>query len=141
MNPLLRSVIGIQESEEGKASKPTVVYLTPEQIGTEEGAHCGECFFFNRETSECLLTSPAKCNAEHGVCDLYLHGDLRAKIEKVKLEPQQLIPKEDVGYEEDGPTHCASCEYFKDKGAESGPCEKVKGTVHSRGCCNGYEKC
>ena len=140
MNPLLRAVIGIQEGEDDKASKPALIYLTPEQIGTQEGAHCGACFFFHRPTSECFLTSPAHCNAEHGVCDFYLHGDLWEKIEKAEPKPQELIPKKDVGYEEDGPTHCASCEYFKNKGAESGPCEVVKGTVQAKGCCNGWEK-
>lgn len=143
MNPLLRTVLGLHESKgDSKVHPEVVVYLKPEQIGTEEGAHCGACFFFHRPASECFLTSPARCSAEKGVCNYYLHGNLWEKNEAKALpKPQRLIAKKDAGYIEEGPTHCSTCEYFVDKEAESGPCQKVKGTVHSRGCCNAWEEC
>jgi hypothetical protein len=144
MNALLQKVIGLQEdkADEGKIAPETVVYLTPEQIGTEEGAHCGACFFFRRPASECFLTSPPRCNAEKGVCDYYLHGNLwDGAGDDIKMKPQELIPKTNAGYIEEGPTHCATCEYFGNKGADSGPCEKVKGQVKAKGCCNAWEEC
>jgi hypothetical protein len=139
MDPIIRKLLGLQEHEMegGKLRPETVVYLTPEQIGDPSGAHCGACFFFHRPTSECFLTSPPKCNAERGVCDFYLHGNLWEydRENKAKPKPQKLVTKEAAGYIEEGPTHCASCEYFNGSDA----CEKVGGHIEPHGCCNHWE--
>src|SRR5689334_2494725 len=99
MNQILRQVLGLQEHEtEGdKISQATVVYLTAEQL-PEEGAHCGACMFFRESTSECFLTSPPACNAEHGVCAAFVHGK---SIFHKEGTPTQAMPKKQVGYEED----------------------------------------
>jgi hypothetical protein len=130
---------GEEKKEEGKKLEPSVVlYLTPDEIKVKEGAHCGACFFFHRSKSECFLTSPPACNAEHGVCGFYLGGDLEEQA-AVKPTPQKLVPKTVAGYIEKAPTHCANCEYF---GGEEypGECSKVKGHVDANGCCNQWEE-
>lgn len=126
-----------EKAEKKKIKQESVVYMTPEQIGTDEGAHCGECFFFHRPTSQCFITSPSKCNAQRGVCDYYIHGNLWKDIEgKVdKIVPQELVPKEAAGYTEDGPTHCKTCEYFEGPHA----CSRVRGHVDAHGCCNNWD--
>lgn len=141
MTSTIKRVLGIREDKdsEGKLPQGVVVYLKPEQIANKSGAHCGACFFFHRPTSECFLTSPAHCNAEHGVCDFYLGGNLWKQIEKkANPIPQKLVPKEMAGYIENGPTHCANCEYF---GGDEypGECAKVQGKVEGLGCCNAWE--
>lgn len=138
----VKQILGLQENEgkDGKLKPEVVVYLKPEVIGNKEGAHCGACFFFNRPTSECFLTSPAHCNAEHGVCDFYLGGNLFEAINKHegKPQPQKVVPKKVAGYIEKGPTHCANCEYFGGK-EYPGECSKVQGAVEGEGCCNAWE--
>lgn len=133
---MIKKLLGLQEHEMegGKLRPETVTYLTAEQIGDETGAHCGACFFFHKPTGQCFLTSPPKCNAERGVCDFYLHGE-NPFAENAEAGPQELIPKKDAGYIEDGPTHCSSCEYFDGKSA----CQKVGGDIDPGGCCNHWE--
>jgi hypothetical protein len=134
MDPLVKKLLGLHEheTEDGKLRPETVTYLSAEQIGDETGAHCGACFFFHKPTSQCFLTSPPKCNAERGVCDFYLHGDMGDDRD----EPMELITKKAAGYIEDGPTHCASCEYFDGKSA----CQKVGGEIEAGACCNHWEE-
>ncbi len=136
MDPLIKKVLGLHEHEmeDGKLRPETVVYLGPEQINDDTGAHCGACFFFHKPTSQCFLTKPAKCNAEHGVCDFYIGGE-NPHAENAEAGPQELVPKTMAGYIEEGPTHCASCEYFNGKDA----CKKVGGHIEPGGCCNHWE--
>jgi hypothetical protein len=127
----------IQEHEtpDGKLPAEKVVYLNPDQTGG--GCHCGGCMFFNADSSQCLLTSPAKCNAENGVCALFLGGE---SIFEDDDTPQERITKDQAGYVEDAPTRCANCEYFTPGEGEVGECEKVGGTkIYTNGCCNGWE--
>lgn len=150
MNPLLKRVIGLQEddkSDDDKLPQAVVVYLSPSEIGDEEGAHCGGCIFFNVKSSECLLTTPAKCNAEHGVCALFIGQP--GKETEIKKPPFGLISKESAGYIEDGPTRCSVCEYWQGKKKEDpdapvdeeATCEKVAGKIQAGGCCNAWEEC
>lgn len=142
MDNTINGILGLQEhaGEDGKLRPEVVVYLTPEQIGTKEGAHCGACFFFHRPKSECFLTSPAACNADHGVCDFFLGGNMFEVIDKHDGQPtpQKLVPKTVAGYIEKGPTHCDNCEYFGGK-EYPGECAKVSGKVEAEGCCNAWK--
>jgi hypothetical protein len=136
VNKLLQTVIGLREHEtpDGKIPSEKMVYLTPEQTGG--GCHCGGCMFFQKGSSECLLTSPAECDAEKGVCALFLGGE---SIFKTGDEPQERITKDEAGYVTDAPTRCGNCEYFEGDG-ETGSCAKVGGTtIYRDGCCNGWE--
>ncbi len=137
MNPILRKVIGLQEHEieGGKLRPEVVVYMTPEQLPSE-GAHCGACMFFRASTEECLLTSPPACNAAKGVCAAFIKSD---SIFKDDGSPLQVMPKTQVGYVTEGPTHCANCEYYSGEPDGEGSCEKVGGEIHGHGCCNGWE--
>jgi hypothetical protein len=132
MDPLIKRVLGLQEHEMegGKLHPETVLYLTPEQIGDESGAHCGACYFFNPSTSNCRITKPSKCNGERGVCGFFVGSD-----DHQTNEPLQLVSKKSAGYIEEGPTHCASCEYFNGENA----CKKVGGHIEPNGCCNHWE--
>lgn len=126
-----------------KLSHEVVMYVTPEVIdqGGKEGksgCRCGKCAFFKPDTSECLLTKPAKCNAEHGVCGLFLG---KPKDGKIYGEPLGLMPKSAAGYIEDSknvPTRCGNCEYFGESDGK-GHCKKVKGPIYKDGCCNKWE--
>lgn len=152
MDATLKKIIGLHEDEEGDESKDgrveqaAAVYLTPEQIGDKKGAHCGACIFFNANRSECLLTSPAACNAKHGVCAAFLGGD---SIFKNEGTPLKLLPKTSAGYVQEGPTKCAICEYWGGKEKdnpdtdihEKAGCAKVSGDIEGGGCCNLWEKC
>lgn len=133
MNPVIRQLLGEHEIEGGKLRPEAVMYLAPDQVDSEEGCHCGKCLFFNRETSECLLTEPAKCDAESGVCGLYIGGPEPI----TDHTPKKRVPKTMAGYVTDGPTHCANCEYFIKEG--KGGCEKVGGHIYAKGCCSGWE--
>jgi hypothetical protein len=149
MDPTIKQILGLREDEEnsdGKIEQEAAVYLTPEQIDDSSGAHCGACIFFNAKRSECLLTSPAACNAKHGVCAAFLGGN---SIFKNEGTPLKLLPKTSAGYIQSGPTKCAICEYWGGKTKddpdanihEKAECEKVSGTIQSGGCCNLWEKC
>lgn len=152
MDPTLKRILGLREDEEaeeksdGKLDQSVVVYLTPQQIGDEKGAHCGACIFFNKSRSECLLTTPSACNADKGVCSAFLGGN---SIFKDSGSPLQLLPKTNAGYIEEAPTRCSTCEYWKGKEKEDpeapvdeeGACEAVSGTIYAGGCCNKWEKC
>jgi hypothetical protein len=148
MNPVLRQVVGkIQEHEapDGKMPQSKVVYVTPDIVNRggqsdEPGCKCGKCAFFNSDKSECFLTDPAHCNADHGVCALFLGG--RPFMTR-DATPQRLISKEAAGYIEDEtnvPTRCANCEYFEgSEDKEMGSCKKVTDPIYRDGCCNGWE--
>lgn len=133
MNRVVRQVLGEHEIEDGKLRPEAVMYLGPEQVASPEGCRCGKCIFFNRPTSECFLTSPPACDAEHGVCGLYLGGPSFL----TNATPQNRVPKEMAGYTTEGPTHCANCEYFIKEG--EGGCQKVGGYIYAKGCCSGWE--
>lgn len=129
----MRQVLGEDTVEGGKIPPQSVMYLNPEQINAPEGCHCGACIFFNRQTSECFLTTPPACDAEHGVCGLYLGGPSFL----TDATPQKRVPKEMAGYVTQAPTHCENCEYFIKEG--HGGCQNVGGHIYAKGCCNGWE--
>jgi hypothetical protein len=141
MDPILRRILGLSEHEMegGKLRPETVVYLTPDEIGDPSGARCGGCIFFKPDTSECMLTSPAKCNAEHGVCALFLGRPEKAANAEIKGHPFGLILKTQAGYIEDGPTKCGTCEYWEGGENAEGTCAKVGGKIYKDGCCSHWE--
>ena len=142
----LKDVLLVEDEEKKvkKLSHEVVMYVTPEVIdqdnkNNDPGCRCGKCIFFNPETSECRLTKPAKCNAEHGVCGLFLG---KPKEGKFYGEPLGLIPKSDAGYIEDNknvPTRCGNCEYYSEVGGKVS-CGRVKSPIYKNGCCNKWEK-
>jgi len=131
-----------EEKKVKKLSHEVVVYVTPEVIdqgkkNVKPGCRCGKCAFFKKETSECMLTTPAKCNAEHGVCALFLGS----KGEELSEKPMGLISKSEAGYIEDAknvPTRCGNCEYYSEVGGK-GQCGRVKSPIYRDGCCNKWE--
>jgi hypothetical protein len=140
MNRAVQRLLDEHEVEGGKLRPEVVVYLKPEQIGDPAGCHCGACIFFHG--GECMLTSPPACDARRGVCALFLGATGgRAVIAQEGSRPLQLIPKEQAGYAEDGPTRCANCKYYGGGGeGETGSCSEVGGTIYRDGCCNKWER-
>lgn len=133
MNRIVRQVLGEHEIEGGKLRPEAVMYLNPEQVANAEGCRCGRCIFFTHSSSECQLTTPPACDADHGVCGLYFGGPSTL----TSITPQNRIPKSAAGYVTDGPSHCANCEYFIQEG--EGGCQKVGGYIHAKGCCSHWE--
>ena len=133
-NQLIRQVLGEHEMPGGKLRPEAVIYLNPENVSSEEGCRCGRCIFFAKKTSECFLTTPPLCDAEKGVCGLYIGGPSFL----TNATPQNRISKEAAGYVTDAPTHCANCEYFLQEG-ENG-CQKIGGMIYAQGCCSMWEK-
>lgn len=128
----MNAIQRLLEKDDDKLSQQAVLYMPPESInkaGSDSGARCGKCAMFNRSTSRCRITEPSLCNAQHGVCGLYVGG------EYLGGEPERLVSKEVAGYIEKAPTHCGNCEYFL------GPdqCKHVQGPVDANGCCNGWD--
>lgn len=75
MNPLIKKLMVTEDTTpDGKLLPQVVMYLNPEQVANQDGCRCGSCIFFDRHTSECFLTIPPACDAEHGVCGLYMGG-------------------------------------------------------------------
>lgn len=132
------------ETPDGKIPPPVVLYMPPEVINKggdtqRMGACCGKCAMFNAPKSECFITSPPACDADHGVCGLFVGGTF---VLSPDVRPQQYVPKTVAGYikSEDVPTHCGNCEYFEAEGeSPTGKCQKVGGVIHRGGCCNGWE--
>lgn len=109
-----------------KLKKGVVAYFMPESIGSPLGARCGICMMF--VDGRCTVVE-GNINGVHGVCDLYVHGKHSGPVMK------GMLSKDEAGYVETGPTHCASCEYFEAPFS----CQKVEGKVEGEGCCNAYE--
>ena len=115
-----------------KLCKAVVLYFDPGQIGSAGGAACNKCLMYVPEavTKGHCTTVEGSIDGPKGICGLYVFGkhigpDMRGKL-----------PKAAVGYAEEGPTHCASCEYFL---ASFNACKKVDGYIEAQGCCNGWE--
>jgi hypothetical protein len=128
------------EEDKDKASQETVLYMTPDMLDKSgesgPGARCGKCMFFRAGTSECLLTDPPACDAEHGVCGLFVGGK---SIFTDDMTPTKAVPKTAAGYMKDEkavPTFCGKCEYFL---RDENRCRMVRDEVHEHGCCNAYD--
>jgi hypothetical protein len=119
-----------------KDAKSAVLYFKPASINRAGGARCGACWKFIRNTGECLEVDGDIVAA--GVCGLYVNGvphptalDHKWRITKVS--------QGEAGYEDEGDTHCVSCEYMANPSNATSACEKVQGLVEQRGCCNEHE--
>lgn len=141
----LKTLLTEHESKSGKMFQEQVVYVTPDVINqgkkdVDPGCRCGKCIFFKTDSSECMLTTPTKCNAEHGVCALFLG---KPDNKEIPGTPFKLIPKKSAGYiedEENVPTRCYNCEYYSgEEKDEIGSCKIVDGKIYRDGCCNKWE--
>lgn len=102
--------------------KSTALYFLPESIGDDAGARCGICRFYAENS--CKIVD-GRIDPDVGICGLYVK------------EP---VSKAEAGYSEEGPTHCASCEYMLNpKLFGESRCGKVEGMVEGRACCNFWE--
>jgi len=120
-----------------KLSKAVAGYLSAKLIGTEQlGTSCQKCRDFIKSSSECLILTEPKVDAEHGTCTAFLRGE-----PYTNAKPLKLVSKEVMGYIEgpEVPTYCGRCEYYTESGRLSGACERVEGFVDFGGCCNIYE--
>lgn len=124
-----------------KLDKGVVLYYRPESVGVPKGTHCDACWKFigveNQTNGRCVEVKGV-INGPQGSCGLYVHGH------SFKSTPTQFtltqVSKEEVGYVEEGPTHCVSCEYMEQPNQQTSMCKKVEGVVHQLGCCNQYEE-
>lgn len=122
-----------------KIAKAQAGYL-PQQFVATEGTSCGTCRDFIRLSSECMVTAPAKVDAKHGTCILYLRG----KTHEYGM-PRKIIPQNVVGYIEgpEVPTRCGLCKHYEHPDRPYSTCEGVGDSeddeVQTGGCCNLYE--
>jgi hypothetical protein len=124
-----------------KLDKAIVLYFPADALGSNVGAHCGDCWKFIGSES-----APGKCievagpiTPAHGVCGLYINGRVFDGVKPNLPVPVAQISKQVAGYIEQGPTHCGNCEYYRGTEEGSGPCAKINGTVEYFGCCNHWE--
>lgn len=128
--------------QDTKLDKAVVLYMPAEVIGSNVGAHCGDCWKFIGSESgsgKCVEVEGA-INPAHGVCGLYVNGRVFDGVKPNLPETVVQISKAIAGYVENGPTHCHSCEYYRGTQEGSGPCEKVSGAVEAFGCCNQWQE-
>lgn len=121
-----------------KLDQAVVLYMNAATLGSQVGAHCGDCWKFvgsEKGKGKCIEVD-GSINPAHGVCGLYVNGRVfdgkKPTFEIVR------ISKTVAGYFEEGPTHCGICEYFAGRGA----CHKVENspqTIEEGGCCNQFE--
>ncbi len=124
-----------------KLDKQVVLYFPKEEIGTQEGSHCGACMMFVRD--HCTVVK-GTVKAKTGVCGLYVHG------EHMGPDMRGMMPKNVAGYidgtDSDGlggkggnaPTHCENCRFYMGGENSTGDCQKVEGPVEALGCCNAW---
>jgi len=129
-------------AEKKKLDKAVVLYFPAKILGSNVGAHCGDCWKFVGSES----AGPGKCievegaiQPAHGVCGLYVNGRVFDGVKPKLPVPVAQVPKIVAGYVEEGPTHCGNCEHYGGSEDGSGPCEKVAGTVQYFGCCNQWD--
>jgi hypothetical protein len=135
--PRLESLVRGQE----KIDKAVVLYMPPKVLGSNVGAHCGDCWKFIGSESghgRCIEVDGV-INGPHGVCGLYVNGRVFDGIKPHLPEPVTKISKEIAGYIEQGPTHCGNCDEKLDGNAPRSLCKKVEGEIEFFGCCNRWE--
>jgi hypothetical protein len=125
----------------GKLDKAIVLYFPATVLGSNVGAHCGDCWKYvgtESGTGECIEVA-GEINPAHGVCGLYVNGRVFDGVKPELPTPVVQISKTIAGYVEEAPTHCGNCEYYRGTEDGSGPCKKVAGVVEFLGCCNHWE--
>ena len=121
---------------DGLLSKSEALYFEPESIGSPDGARCNICWKFDPIGKLCLEVA-GDINGPHGICGLYVHGTPRGNIPIGYLRK---VSKAEAGYSEDGPTHCGNCdEMIERKLNGTSPCERVRGLVDGKACCDVWE--
>jgi hypothetical protein len=131
----------LQNQLKKKLDKAVVLYFPAKVLGSNVGAHCGDCWkFIGSESGEgkCIEVE-GNINGPHGVCGLYINGRVFDGSQPDLPVPVEKIPQSVAGYVEIGPTHCGNCEYYEGKEFSDGPCAKVEGKVEYDGCCNQWE--
>lgn len=102
--------------------KSQALYFSPESIGSDKGARCGICIFYQDKSCKIVL---GNINPDKGICGLYINKP---------------VSKQEAGYVEQGPTHCANCdEMLVPKLFGESRCKKVTGLVEGRACCGLWE--
>ncbi len=102
--------------------KSVALYFSPESIGSDSGARCGICKFYRDKS--CTIVD-GKIDPDKGICGLYVNHK---------------VSKQEAGYSEAGPTHCANCdEMLVPRLFGESRCKKVQGMVEGRACCNLWE--
>ena len=130
-----------EDDSSAKLDKAIVLYFPAPVLGSNVGAHCGDCWKFIGSESgpgECIEVD-GDIQPAHGVCGLYVNGRVFDGVKPDLPVPVAKISKVIAGYVEQGPTHCGNCEYYMGSEEGSGPCKKVQGTVEYDGCCNHWE--
>lgn len=126
-------------SEEAKLDQAVVLYMNAETLGSQVGAHCGDCWKYvgsEKGAGKCIEVE-GPINPAHGVCGLYVNGRVFDGRKPDDFSIVQ-ISKVVAGYFEQGPTHCGVCEYFEGRSA----CRKVRNypqAIEDGGCCNQFE--
>jgi hypothetical protein len=135
-------------SAEGKLDKAVVLYFPAKVLGSNVGAHCGDCWkFIGSEigSGKCIEVAGA-INPAHGVCGLYVNGRVFDRVKPnipkpaVDGKPIAQLSKEVAGYVEEGPTHCGNCDEKLGGDSAVSECKKVEGQIEFDGCCNRWEK-
>lgn len=122
-----------------KLDQAVVLYMNAKTLGSQVGAHCGDCWKYIGSESgkgKCIEVD-GPINPAHGVCGLYVNGRVfdGRKPDFSIVRISKLV----AGYVEQAPTHCGVCEYFEG----TGKCRKVENypqTIEDGGCCNQWEK-
>lgn len=125
-----------------KLEKAVVLYMPGKVIGSNVGAHCGDCWkFVGMEAGPGVcIEVEGKIQPAHGVCGLYCNGRVFDGVAPKLPKPVKKVSKAIAGYVEEGPTHCGGCEYYQGGAKPVSTCEKVEGDIEYNGCCNQWEE-
>jgi len=130
-------------AETKKLDKAVVLYMPGKVLGSNVGAHCGDCWkFVGSETGkpgECIEVD-GPINPAHGVCGLYVNGRVFDGVKpNLPCYPKK-VSKKIAGYVEIGPTHCGNCDEKLGGSSPVSECKKVEGEIEFLGCCNRWEE-
>lgn len=129
-------------AESKKIDKAVVLYMPGKVIGSNVGAHCGDCWKLvgsESKSAECIEVE-GDINPAHGVCGLYVNGRVFDGAKPNFPRYPKKISKKTAGYIERGPTHCGNCEEKLGGDSPVSECKKVEGEIEFFGCCNRWEE-
>src|SRR6185295_7691300 len=107
---------------------------------------CRDCWKFlpdhalTEPSGRCAELGPDDVVKPNGYCTLWSYGNPQAA--GTSLKPSRAWEPHEVGYGEDlNGTKCGRCEYFlaSDARGLTGACEKVRGGINAKACCNNQE--
>jgi hypothetical protein len=125
-----------------KLDKAVVLYMPAKTLGSNVGAHCGDCWKFvgseGGPYGSCIEVD-GRISGPHGVCGLYVNGRVFDGVKPNLPTEVVKISKEIAGYVELGPTHCGNCDEKLGGDSLRSECKKVEGEIEFFGCCNRWE--